>query len=74
MNELSFLTTEELANELLSRPTFCGILIRSVKEVRGREEHRVWALQSTMNLEDEQVHDVLTDIAEQLGEKISKFS
>lgn len=71
MNELSFCTTKQLINELLSRQTFCGILIYSVKEVRGKEIHRVWNLQSTMNLENEQVHDVLTDIAEQLGEKIS---
>ena len=70
MNELSYLTTEQLVEALLSRHTFCGILISSPKEVRGRSAHQVWNVQTTGNLEDEQVHDILSEIAMQLGEKI----
>jgi hypothetical protein len=74
MSDLSYYTTDQLVTELLSRHTFCGILVRSRKEVRCREAHQVWSLETTCNLQDEQVHDVLTDIAEQLGEKIAKLS
>lgn len=71
---LSYMTNDQLINELLSRQTFCGILIRSTKEVREKEAHRVWQVNTTPNLEDEQVYDVLSDISEQLGEKISRLS
>ena len=73
MNELSYFTTEELVNELLTRTTFCGILIRSNKEVRECDYHKVWNMEATPNLTPKQVHDILSDITEQLGEKISKF-
>ncbi len=71
MSELSFCTNEELVYELLSRTTFCGIVIRSIKEVRGKEPHQVWSMDSTLNLEPEQVHGVLTEITQQLGEKLA---
>lgn len=68
---LPYMTNDQLINELLSRQTFCGILIRSIKEVRTTELHRVWQVSTTPNLEDEQVYDVLSDITDQLGEKIN---
>jgi len=74
MSELSYYTNDQLVTELLSRHTFCGILIRSQKEVRSLESHQVWSLETTCNLQDDQVHDVLLDITEQFGEKIAKFS
>lgn len=70
MSELSYFTNEELANELLSRHSFCGVLVRSVKEVRGRGAHQVWEMIASGNLEDEQVYSILDEITDQLGDRL----
>jgi hypothetical protein len=70
-DELSLFTTEQLVNELLSRPTFAAILIHSQDEVRVPQDHRKWVLCTTASLNLDQVLVLLTDTAKQVEGRVS---
>ena len=56
--EVEWLTTEELIDELMRRETFMGVIIRPTEEVRDEETHESFTL-SSKGLSHEHLVEVL---------------
>ena len=51
MNDIEIATTEQLIEELFSRPTFVGVLIHSTEQHRADgQKHADWVVRSTCDL------------------------
>jgi hypothetical protein len=67
-SDLELYTSEELIQELLSRTTFVGILIRSEKEAKGVSGHRSFRVDPSDNLNQEQMLTILDGLVGHLKE------
>lgn len=64
--ELSFVTTQELIDELMRRQTFLGVVIQSEKEYRGEGwgKERVFKVHFNANLDAAQASRLLDTVAD----------
>jgi hypothetical protein len=69
---LDFYTSEELIKELLKRPTFIGILIKSDQEhkIEG-SVHKNWDI-TYINLSIEQSYSVMKDVTDHFQQLVEK--
>lgn len=65
-SDLELHSSEELIQELLSRTTFVGIVIRSEKEAKGVSGHRSFRVDSSNNLNTDQTLTILSGLVSQL--------
>lgn len=65
-SDLELYSSEELIQELLSRTTFVGIVIRSEKEAKGVSGHRSFRVYSSNNLNTDQTLTILSGLVSQL--------
>lgn len=69
MDDLSIYTTEQLIEELLSRNTFAGIIIKSAKEIKSdKDTIPSWEM-FVRNISVNDTKDVLSFIGESLSEQ-----
>lgn len=66
MTDLAFYTSEQLVEELLSRTTLVGIVIRSEDEAGKTKGHRNFRVDITPNLDQPQAVTILDGLLEQL--------
>lgn len=66
--QLAFVATEQLIQELLSRTTFVGLVIRSKQEAKGMSAHRCFMAECSRNLQPDQALTILDGIVGQLKE------
>jgi hypothetical protein len=65
-SDLELYTSEQLIQELLSRTTFVGVVIRSENEAKGVSGHRCFRVDSSANLSYEQTLTILDGLVGQL--------
>lgn len=63
---LEFCTTTDLINELMKRPTFMGVLVRSEKEVRGHAGHKDFVVQA-QNMDRDHIRRVLEGLLHEMA-------
>lgn len=67
MNELEFYTIDELLDEILKRPTFCGIVIHTKDEIKNNikaKELDFLVKYNTTNLSEKEVIGILKFIGD----------
>lgn len=65
-SDLELYTSEELIQELLTRTTFVGVIVRSENEAKGVSGHRCFRVDSSANLRFDQTLTILDGLVEQL--------
>jgi hypothetical protein len=65
-SELAFYTTQELVAELMSRKTFCGVVVHSADDHRREtwEEERIFKVHFNKNLDPARASRLLDAVAE----------
>jgi hypothetical protein len=66
-SELGEFTTEQLVEELLSRPTFAGFVVCSEEEVKQPKAHQKWCIAASSNLTTRQIKIILKEMTVKLG-------
>lgn len=68
-SELAFYTTQELITELMSRQTFCGVVVHSADDHRrdNWDEDRVFKVHFNKNLDSDRVSRLLDSVAEYMS-------
>jgi hypothetical protein len=65
-SELAFYTTEELIKELMSRHTFCGVVVHSLDDHRRAnwDDERMFRVHFNSNLDSARATGLLQSVAE----------
>lgn len=70
-SELAFYTTRELIDELISRPTFLGLVVHSEDELKNRNWNgeKVFRVRFNSNLQSEEAGRLLELVGNRLEEE-----